>query len=186
MDYSIKEQVNLSFPEAVAKTKTALVEEGFGILTEIDVKATLKKKLDAEWNNYVILGACNPPFAFQALKAEKEIGLMLPCNVIVYENGGKVFVSAIRPTVAMNMIDNRELAGIAEKVEKKLSKAIKNVSMENNKHPTRKIFDLVCGMELSIENVRHSFEHNGIEYYFCSETCKGHFVDNPEKYIGEN
>lgn len=186
MNYSIKKQLNYPFAEAVEKTKAALSEEGFGILTEIDVKATLKNKLDAEWDNYVILGACNPPFAFQALQAEKEIGLMLPCNVIVYMDKGRVFVSVIRPTVAMHMIENSKLANIAKKVEDKLTKMLNNLSMENNKHPTRKVFDVVCGMELDIENVRHSFEHAGIEYYFCSETCKGHFVDDPEKYIGEN
>ena len=186
MNYSIKKQVNYSFTDAIEKVKALLSEEGFGVLTEIDVKATLKKKLNADWDNYVILGACNPPFAFQALQAEKEIGLMLPCNVIVYEDKGSVFVSVIRPTVAMHMIDNPELADIAKKVEVKLAKIINSLSMENNKHPTRKVFDVVCGMGLDIENVRHSFEHNGVEYYFCSETCKGHFVDDPEKYAGEN
>ncbi len=186
MSYSIKKQFDIPFSEAVEKVKTALSEEGFGVLTEIDVKTTLKKKIDVDWNNYVILGACNPPFAYEALQAEKEVGLMLPCNVIVYEDKGRVFVSAIRPTIAMHMIDNPKLTGIAKKVEDKLVKVISSLNMENSKHPTRKVFDVVCGMELDIENVRHSSEHNGTEYYFCSETCKGHFVDDPEKYAGEN
>lgn len=127
MNYSIKKQVKYSFADAVAKTKAALSEEGFGILTEIDVKATLKKKLDMDWDNYVILGACNPQFAFQALQAEKEIGLMLPCNVIVYEDKSKVFISAIRPTTAMGMVENPALADIAKKVEEKLTKVINNL-----------------------------------------------------------
>ncbi|PIP55684.1 MAG: hypothetical protein CO183_02465 [Candidatus Zambryskibacteria bacterium CG_4_9_14_3_um_filter_42_9] len=124
MNYSIKKQISHTFTDVVAKTKAALVEEGFGILTEIDVKATLKNKLNADWDNYIILGACNPPLAFQALQAEKEIGLLLPCNVIVYEDGGKVFVSAIQPTVAMGQIKNPALTDIAEKVEEKLKKVI--------------------------------------------------------------
>ena len=127
MNYGVKKQINYPFTDAVTKTKAALSEEGFGILTEIDVKATLKKKLNADWGNYVILGACNPPFAFQALQAEKEIGLLLPCNVIVYEDAGRVFVSAIRPTVAMEKIKNPALVDIAKEVEDKLTKAINNL-----------------------------------------------------------
>jgi len=127
MNYGVKKQINYPFTDAVTKTKAALSEEGFGILTEIDVKATLKKKLNADWDNYVILGACNPPFAFQALQAEKEIGLLLPCNVIVYEDAGRVFASAIRPTVAMGKIKNPALVDIAKEVEDKLTKAINNL-----------------------------------------------------------
>lgn len=125
--YGIKKQIDNSFADTVVKTKAALSEEGFGILTEIDVRATLKKKLDVDWDHYVILGACNPPFAFRALQAEKEIGLLLPCNVIIYEENGKVFVSAIRPTVAMEMVKNSTVAGIAKKVEEKLTKVINNL-----------------------------------------------------------
>lgn len=127
MNYGVKKQINYPFTDAVTKTKAALSEEGFGILTEIDVKATLKKKLNADWDNYVILGACNPPFAFQALQAEKEIGLLLPCNVIIYEDAGRVFASAIRPTVAMGKIKNPALVDIAKEVEDKLTKAINNL-----------------------------------------------------------
>ena len=122
-----KKQVAASFLEAVARTKTELAKEGFGILTEIDVKATLKKKLDVEYENYLILGACNPPFAYKALRAEKDIGLLLPCNVLVYEDAGKTFVSAILPTVAMGMIDNQSLADIAVQVEGKLKKVIDSI-----------------------------------------------------------
>ena len=125
--YGYKKQVNVSFEKALEKTRAELQKEGFGVLTEIDVKATLKKKLDVDYDNYIILGACNPPFAYQALQAEKDIGLLLPCNVIVYEQEGEIFVSAIVPTVAMNMVENEELRGIAEQVELKLKKVIDNI-----------------------------------------------------------
>ncbi len=125
--YSYKKQVNVAFEEAVEKTREELKKQDFGILTEIDVKATLKKKLDIDYDDYVILGACNPPFAYKSLQAEKEIGLMLPCNVIVYKQDGNVFVSAILPTKAMGMIDNPELKKIAEEVEEKLKKVIDSI-----------------------------------------------------------
>ncbi len=124
MTYGYKKEINLPFNEAVAKVKAELAKEGFGVLTEIDVKSTLKKKLELDYGNYAILGACNPPFAYQALQAEKDIGLLLPCNVIVYEDNGSVFVSAILPTVAMNMVDNPSLAEIAETIEEKLKKVV--------------------------------------------------------------
>lgn len=127
MNYGYKKQTPLPFSEAVLKTKTELAKEGFGILTEIDVTATLKKKLEVDYENYVILGACNPPFAYQALQAEKEVGLLLPCNVIVYEDGGATFVSAILPTVAMNAVGNTLLADLAKEVEEKLKKAIDGI-----------------------------------------------------------
>ena len=127
MNYGYKKQVNASYEETITRTKEELQKEGFGVLTEIDVKATLKKKLDVDFDNYVILGACNPPFAFQALQAEKDIGLLLPCNVIVYEADGKTYVSAIVPTVAMNMVENPGLKNIAVEVEKKLKKVIDNI-----------------------------------------------------------
>jgi uncharacterized protein (DUF302 family) len=124
MKYGYKKQLNTTFSEAVEKTRAALAKEGFGILTEIDVKATLKKKLDVDYDNYVILGACNPPFAYQALQAEKDIGLLLPCNVIVYDDDGKTYASTILPTVAMSMVDNSKLVPIAKTVEKKLKNVI--------------------------------------------------------------
>ena len=122
--YSYKKQINGSFEEVVEKTKQALKNEGFGVLTEIDVKDTLKKKLDIDYEDYIILGACNPHFAYKALQAEKEIGLMLPCNVIVYKQDNSVFVSTILPTIAMSSVDNPELKGIAEEVELKLKKVV--------------------------------------------------------------
>lgn len=124
MNYYYKKEVPLPFNDAVEKTRSELANEGFGILTEIDVKATFKKKLDKEYDNYIILGACNPPFAYQALTSEKDIGLLLPCNVLVYEESGKVFVSAIVPTVAMSMVANDAIAATASLVEAKLKKAV--------------------------------------------------------------
>jgi uncharacterized protein (DUF302 family) len=124
MKYGYSKKVNHSFEGVVAKTKEALQEADFGVLTEIDVKGTMKKKLDVDYDNYLILGACNPPFAHQALQAEKEIGLLLPCNVIVYEDNNEVYISAILPTIAMNMVESEKLAKIAKEVEVKLISVI--------------------------------------------------------------
>lgn len=124
MKYYYKKQVPVSFPEAVEKIKAALAKEGFGVLSEIDVRATLKTKLDTEYDNYVILGACNPPLAHQALLAEKDIGLLLPCNVLVYEDVGNVFVSAIVPSVAMGFVNNEALTPIAKEVDEKLKRVV--------------------------------------------------------------
>ncbi len=123
MQYGYSKLTNLSFEEAMTKVKETLQAEGFGVLTEIDVKATMKKKLDVDYDNYTILGACNPAFANKALQSEKEIGLLLPCNVIVYEDNG-VHVSAILPSAGMSMVENEALASIAEEVEPKLKRAI--------------------------------------------------------------
>ncbi|OGG83046.1 hypothetical protein A3A42_03355 [Candidatus Kaiserbacteria bacterium RIFCSPLOWO2_01_FULL_55_25] len=127
MKYGYKRNVPLPFGEAVEKVRNELSKEGFGVLTEIDVKATLKKKLNVDYENYLILGACNPPLALKALQAEKDIGLFLPCNVIVYEDGGKIFVSAIMPTVAMRVVGNLSLADLGKMVEDKLKKVVDNV-----------------------------------------------------------
>ncbi|RME31800.1 DUF302 domain-containing protein [Candidatus Woesearchaeota archaeon] len=127
MMYGYKKTVNRGYEEAVRKTKEELQKEGFGVLTEIDVRATLKKKLGVDFDNYLILGACNPPFAHKALQAERDIGLMLPCNVVVAEHEGRTSVSAILPSVAMSMIENEELKSIAVTVEEKLKKVIDSV-----------------------------------------------------------
>ncbi|MFQ5735422.1 MAG: DUF302 domain-containing protein [Thermodesulfobacteriota bacterium] len=113
------------YEEAVEKARAALSTEGFGILTEIDVQATLKEKLEKDFRKYVILGACNPSLAFKALTLETEIGLFLPCNVIVYElpEGGAT-VSAVDPVVAMSVIDNPELELVAKEVREKLHRVI--------------------------------------------------------------
>lgn len=127
MKYSYKKQIKLSFVEAVEKAKKVLAEAGFGILTKINVKTTLKNKLDIDCDNYMILGACNPPNAYKALQVEKEIGLLLPCNVIVYEDDNKIFVATILPTIAMGMVENHDLMEVAQMVEKKLKIAIDNI-----------------------------------------------------------
>lgn len=127
MQYGYSKKFAGSFVDAVQKTKETLATEGFGVLTEIDVKATMKAKLNVDYDNYVILGACNPEFAHKALQEEKEIGLLLPCNVIVYKDGSDVHVSAILPSVAMSMVENPALAGIALEVENRLKKAIDSV-----------------------------------------------------------
>jgi uncharacterized protein (DUF302 family) len=119
----------MPYAQAVEKATAALKEEGFGVLTEIDVKATLEKKLDVDFRRYVILGACNPPFAYQALQAELEIGLLLPCNVIVYEteDGGSV-VSAMNPMAALGVVDNPAMNNIAEQVTAKIERAVDSLA----------------------------------------------------------
>lgn len=125
--YGYKRKLEVPYEEAVEKTRSSLMGAGFGIITEIDVKATLKKKLDIEYDNYIILGACNPQLAHKALSVEKDIGLMLPCNVIVYGQNNQVFVASIVPTIAMGMIKNPDLKEIAEVVETMLKNAIDRI-----------------------------------------------------------
>lgn len=122
--YSIFNQVDYDFDEAVEKTKDILEEEGFGVLTSIDVKSTLKQKLNVDYDDYVILGACNPEYAYKALQADRQIGLLLPCNVIVYEENDDVFVATIKPTEVMKVADNSEIEDIAKDVERDLGKVI--------------------------------------------------------------
>jgi len=125
MPYQNSKTVSLSYEDAINKVTEELKKEGFGILTEIDVKETLKKKLDVDFRKYKILGACNPPLAYKALSYEENIGVMLPCNVIVQEtNDGSVRVSAINPMVAMQSVANENLNGVAEEVSGKLKKVI--------------------------------------------------------------
>jgi uncharacterized protein (DUF302 family) len=128
MSYYFSKILNVSFDEAVAKVTEDLKREGFGILTDIDVQATLKKKLNADFRKYRILGACNAPYAYQALLAEDKIGTMLPCNVIVQEIAeGKVEVAAIDPIASMQAIRNPALGNIAMEVQAKLKKVIDNL-----------------------------------------------------------
>lgn len=125
MEYYFTKTINEKFETAIQKVTEALKGEGFGILTEIDIKATLKKKLDVDFYNYIILGACNPPFAYKALMAEDKIGTMLPCNVIVQEKEpGAVEVSAIDPAASMKAIENDELHDIAIEIRDRLQKVI--------------------------------------------------------------
>ena len=128
MSYYFSRLVDLSFDQALEKVTEELKKEGFGILTEIDVKATLKKKLDVDFRNYIILGACNPPFAYKALQEERMIGAMLPCNVVVQEaEGGKTEVAAIDPIASMQAIENPALGEIAEEVRYKLKSVVDKV-----------------------------------------------------------
>ena len=126
MSYYISKTVDASFNDASEKVTADLKEEGFGILTEIDVKDTLKKKLDVDFKKYKILGACNPGFAHKALQHEDKIGTMLPCNVIVEEHeDGTVEVSAVNPIASMQAVSNDQLADIAGEVRDRLEKVIK-------------------------------------------------------------
>jgi uncharacterized protein (DUF302 family) len=128
MSYHFTKKLDASYDEAIEKATEELKKEGFGILTEIDVKEALKKKLDVDFRKYKILGACNPSFAYKALQAEDKIGTMLPCNVIVQEtDDGKVEVSAIDPIASMQAIDNKSLGDIANEVRGKLKKVIDNI-----------------------------------------------------------
>ncbi len=125
MTYYFSKTKNVSFDEAIEKVKDELKKEGFGILTEIDVKETLKKKLDVDFRKYRILGACNPPFAYKALQAEVKIGTMLPCNVIVQEiSEGVIEIAAIDPVASMQAVGNPQLAEIANQIRAKLRKAV--------------------------------------------------------------
>jgi len=125
MSYYFTKILDISYSEAIEKVTDELKKEGFGILTEIDVKETLKRKLNVDFRKYKILGACNPPFAYQALQAEDKIGLMLPCNIIVQETlEGMTEVSAIDPFASMQAIENRKLKETAEQVRTKLKKVI--------------------------------------------------------------
>lgn len=128
MNYYLSRVMTLSYEDAEARTRASLEKQGFGVLTEIDVKATLKKKLDADFRKYIILGACNPPFAHRALQAEAQIGLLLPCNVVVQDReDGTVEVSAIDPVVAMQVVDNPRLAPIAKEIRTRLQQALEDL-----------------------------------------------------------
>lgn len=127
--YGFRTTLNVSYEEAVEKTTIALKEEGFGVLTEIDVKATLKKKLDVDFRRYIILGACNPNLAYQALQNELEIGLLLPCNVIVYETEeGQSTVSIVDPLSMLGVVESPTLDPIANEARTRLQRVITTLS----------------------------------------------------------
>lgn len=129
MQYYHAAKTSLSFGDAITKVTERLKEEGFGVLADIDVTATLKKKLDVDFRNYRILGACNPPFALKALTAEDKIGLMLPCNVVVQEHqNGTVEIAAISPIASMQAVENPALEPIAAEIEEKLKRVIGGLS----------------------------------------------------------
>ena len=120
--------MDTSYEDAISAVTDALREEGFGVLTEIDVKGTLKKKLDKEFRKYVILGACNPPYAYRSLEADLDVGLLLPCNVIVYETDDKkAYVAAINPISALEAIQSEELRSIAAEVSEKLKRVVEKL-----------------------------------------------------------
>ena len=122
--YSYSKTLDLSFVEAVERAKEALKTEGLGVLCEIDIKEKLKEKLGVDFRDYIILGACNPPLAYQTLQAEIDVGLLLPCNVIVYEQGGKAVVSAIDAAKMMTVVGNQQLEVTANQVNEKLRRVI--------------------------------------------------------------
>jgi len=129
MKYYFSTIIEKSFGQVVSDVTEELKKEGFGVLTDIDVKATMKKKLDVELKNYRILGACNPKFAYQALQKEDKIGTMLPCNVIVQElEDGYIEVAAIDPSASMQAVQNPDLQGVAEEVRKKLQSVISSLN----------------------------------------------------------
>jgi uncharacterized protein (DUF302 family) len=124
MQYGFSKTVDLSYEDAIEKVTVELQKEGFGILTTIDVKETLKKKLDVDFTRYIILGACNPPFAYKALQVEEQIGLLLPCNVIVYEKEGNTVVGAFDPMVMTTVLGNEKMQPIATEVKQRLERVI--------------------------------------------------------------
>ena len=129
-EYGFTKTVGLSFEQAIKKVTEELKKEGFGILTEIDVQATLKNKLDVDFTPYKILGACNPPSAYKALQAEEQIGLMLPCNVIIYVNDtGETVVAAVDPIASMQAVENPALGEVAQTIQAKLKAVIERVSI---------------------------------------------------------
>jgi len=129
--YAFSTVLDTSYEDAISRVTDALKEEGFGVLTEIDVKATLKKKLDKEFRKYVILGACNPPYAYRSLEADLDVGLLLPCNVIVYETDDKrAYIAAINPISALGVIQNEKLRKIAEEVSERLERVVGRVGRD--------------------------------------------------------
>jgi uncharacterized protein (DUF302 family) len=127
MKYGFSKTTDYSFEQAIEKVTEELKKEGFGVLTTIDVKETLKKKIDVDFKKYTILGACNPKLAHGGLQVEEELGLLLPCNVILYEKNGKTVVSIFDPIVMTVVIDNPEMKPVAEEVKNKLKRVLEAV-----------------------------------------------------------
>jgi uncharacterized protein (DUF302 family) len=124
-DLALRVRLDVPYEEAIERVTAALKEEGFGVLTEIDVKATMKQKLDADFRKYAILGACNPPLAHKALSTDLEIGLLLPCNVIVYEEDGGSVVSIVDPISMLGVVDSAELKPVADEAGARLERVAK-------------------------------------------------------------
>ncbi len=128
MSYYINKTIESDFNSAIKKVTEALKTEGFGVLTTIDIQEKLKEKINVDFHPYIILGACNPPFAYQALQKEDKIGTMLPCNVVVQElKSNKIEVAAVDPIASMQAVENEELASIATEIQKKLKKVIESL-----------------------------------------------------------
>jgi len=127
MQYGFSKTVDLPFEQTIEKVTEELKQEGFGVLTTIDVKETLKKKIDVDFKKYTILGACNPPIAHKALQTEEELGLLLPCNVIVYEKDDKTIVSMFDPMLMTDIIKNEQMEPIAKEVKEKLQRVLAEV-----------------------------------------------------------
>jgi len=128
--YTLSEVTSRPFDDAVERVRRELAEEGFGVLCEIDVQATLRLKLGVETDRYLILGACNPPLAHRALEAEPELGALLPCNVLVYERGGETHVAAIDPDRMLSIVGNEELAEVASEVRDRLGRVVAGASAD--------------------------------------------------------
>jgi len=128
MEYSLAIDLDRDFDDVVQATRAALADEGFGVLTEIDVQATMKAKLDVDREEYLILGACNPPLAHKALEAEPELGVLLPCNVVVYRTGGRTRVSAVAAEQMLGMVGNEELGPVATEVAQRMQRVLDAVA----------------------------------------------------------
>ncbi len=128
IDYAFRTRLDLPYEQAVERVVAALKEEGFGVLTEIDVQATLKKKLNTDFRQYAILGACNPPLAHRALSTDLELGLLLPCNVIVYEEDGGSQVSIVDPISMLGVVENPELEPVASEARTRLRRVIETLN----------------------------------------------------------
>jgi uncharacterized protein (DUF302 family) len=127
VQYGFSKTTDYTFSQAIEKVTDELKKEGFGILTTIDVKETLKNKINVDFKNYTILGACNPPIAHKALQTEEELGLLLPCNVVVYEKDNKIVVSIFDPMMMTKVIDNDKMIPIANEVKEKLQRVLEAV-----------------------------------------------------------
>jgi uncharacterized protein (DUF302 family) len=125
--YSFSRVLSVPYEETIAKVKDSLKSEGFGVLTEIDVQKTLKEKLNQDFRKYIILGACNPPLAHRVLQAEPEVGVLLPCNVLVYEEEGKTVVSAMDPEAAMVLVKNEKVGEVAKQVRQKMQRVLNSL-----------------------------------------------------------
>jgi len=128
ISYGFKKTVSRPVAEVEEATRQALSTHGFGVLTRIDLREKLREKLGVDFKNYVILGACSPPNAYAAVRAEEDIGLMLPCNVVLYETDGGTTLSVVKPSVAMSMIDNSALADVAQEVQRKLKQVFDDIA----------------------------------------------------------